>query len=252
MTRQEALFTYLLRQADTNLILGQRLAEWCGVGPFLEEDLALTNIALDLFGTAEALLKYAAEVEGKGRTADDLTFLRPEREFTNILLVEQPNVDFGATILRQFFVDVFDFYHYTELAKSGDQTIAGVAAKALKETAYHLRHSESWVIRLGDGTEESHTRMQNALNELWRFTDEQFEMNDVDTMLIEERIAVDLSKLKSPWLEKVQQVLTEATLVIPENIFMQRGGREGKHSEHFGFLLAEMQFLPRAYPGASW
>ncbi len=252
MTKQEALGKYLLRLADTNLILGQRLAEWCGTGPFLEEDLAMTNISLDLFGTAEALLKYACEVEGKGRTADELTFRRPEREFTNILLVEQPNVDFGATILRQLFVDAFDYYHYSELSKSSDPIIAGVAAKASKETTYHLRHSESWVIRLGDGTEESHQRMQNALNELWRFTDEQFEMNEVDAMLIEERIAVDLAPIKAKWLEKVIPVLSEATLQIPENTFMQRGGREGKHSEHFGFLLAEMHYIPRAYPDATW
>lgn len=252
MTKQEVLFKYLLRLGDTNLILGQRLAEWCGTGPFLEEDLALTNISLDFFGTAEALLKYAAEVEGKGRTADDLTFLRPEREFTNVLLAEQPNVDFGVTILRQFFVDAFDYYHYTELAKSSDTTIAGIAAKALKEATYHLRHSESWVIRLGDGTEESHTRMQNALDELWRFTDEMFEMNDVDAMLIEERIAIDLTPIKAKWQEKVEAALREATLVIPENPFMQRGGRDGKHTEHLGFLLAEMQFLPRAYPNATW
>lgn len=252
MSKQEALVKYLLRLGDTNLILGQRLAEWCGTGPFLEEDLAMTNISLDLFGTAEALLKYAAEVEGEGRTADDLTFLRPEREFTNVLLVEQPNVDFGATMLRQFFVDVFDYYHYVELAKSSDTTVAGIAAKALKESTYHLRHSESWVIRLGDGTEESHRRMQNALDELWRFTDELFEMNDVDAMLIEERIAVDLAPIKVKWQEKVEGVLREATLAIPENAFMQRGGREGKHTEHFGFLIAEMQFLPRAYPDAKW
>jgi ring-1,2-phenylacetyl-CoA epoxidase subunit PaaC len=252
MTKQEALFKYLLRLGDTNLILSQRLSEWCGTGPFLEEDLAMTNIALDLIGTAEAELTYAAAIEGKGRTADDLTFLRPEREFTNVLLVEQPNIDFGATTLRQFFVDVFDYYHYTELAKSSDQTIAGIAAKALKEATYHVRHSESWVIRLGDGTEESHQRMQNALNELWRFTEELFEMNEVDAMLIEERIAVDLAPIKPKWQEKVESVLREATLTIPENAFMQRGGREGKHSEHFGFLIAEMQFLPRAYPDATW
>jgi ring-1,2-phenylacetyl-CoA epoxidase subunit PaaC len=252
MTKQEALFKYLLRLGDTNLILSQRLSEWCGTGPFLEEDLAMTNIALDLIGTAEAEFTYAAAIEGKGRSADDLTFLRPEREFTNVLLVEQPNIDFGATTLRQFFVDVFDYFHYTELAKSSDQTIAGIAAKALKEATYHVRHSESWVIRLGDGTEESHLRMQNALNELWRFTEELFEMNEVDAMLIEERIAVDLTPIKAKWQEKVESVLREATLAIPENTFMQRGGREGKHSEHFGFLIAEMQFLPRAYPDATW
>lgn len=252
MDSKEALFQYCLRLGDTSLILAQRDAEWCGHGPFLEEDLALTNISLDLLGQANSILKYAAQVEGKGRTEDDLAFFRNEREFYNHLITELPNGDYGKTILRQFLCDVFDFYFYSELVKSKDITLAAIAAKSIKEITYHLRHSSSWVERLGDGTEESHTKMQNALDELWRFTAEMFEMNETDKLLIKEGIAVDLTSIQSKWENKTKEVLEHATLKIPANTFMQRGSREAKHTEYLGYILAEMQSLPRALPDAKW
>ncbi|MEO6882387.1 MAG: 1,2-phenylacetyl-CoA epoxidase subunit PaaC [Bacteroidia bacterium] len=249
---QHALFQYCLRLADNSLILGHRLSEWCGHGPVLEEDIALTNIALDHIGHARALLQYAAQVEGKNRTEDDLAFLRKEHEFYNTMLAEQLNGDFGKTIVRQFFTDVFDFYFYQELSKSSDEMLAAIAAKSFKEMTYHLRHSSEWVIRLGDGTEESHQRIQKSVNDLWMFTGEFFEMNEVDEILLKEKIAVDLSKVKSLWEKKVFEVLKTATLVKPESTWMQTGSRKGFHTEHLGFLLAEMQYLPRAYPDAKW
>lgn len=252
MTKQEALFRYCLRLADTSLILAQRNGEWCGHGPFLEEDLALTNISLDLLGQANSIFQYAAQVEGKGRTEDDLAFHRSEREFYNTLIVEQLNGDYAKTILRQFLCDAFDFYLYSELVKSKDETLSAIAAKSIKEITYHLRHSSSWVERLGDGTEESHTRIINALNELWRFTGEMFEMNEVDSILIKEGIAIDLSSIQPKWENKVKEILERATLKIPSDTFMQRGSREGKHTEHLGYILAEMQSLPRALPDAKW
>lgn len=252
MTKQEALFNYLLRLGDQHLILGHRLSEQSSKGPFLEEDIACSNIALDLIGNANHLLQYAAEVEGKNRTADDLAFLRPEREFYNTLLAEQPNGDFGKVMTRHFFADVFDFLLYTELQKSSDETLASIAAKALKEITYHLRHTSKWMIRLGDGTEESKRRVTESINELYRFTGELFEMDEVDEILIKENIAVDLSKLKPMWLQKVKEVFAEATLAMPEDTYMQTGSRQGRHTEHLGFLLAEMQHLHRAYPGAQW
>jgi len=252
MTKQEALFKYCLRLADTSLILAQRNGEWCGHGPFLEEDLALTNISLDLLGQANSIFQYAAKVEGKGRTEDTLAFHRNEREFYNTLIVEQPNGDYAKTILRQFLCDAFDFYFYSELLKSKDETISAIAAKSLKEITYHLRHSSSWVERLGDGTEESNDRIQNALNELWRYTGEMFEMNEVDSVLIKEGIAVDLNSIQPKWETKTKEILERATLKIPSTTFMQRGSREGKHTEHLGYILAEMQSLPRALPDAKW
>jgi ring-1,2-phenylacetyl-CoA epoxidase subunit PaaC len=252
MNKQEALFQYLLRLADTGLILAQRNAEWCGHGPFLEEDLALTNISLDLLGQANSILHYAAQLENKGRTEDDLAFYRSEREFYNILLVEQPNGDYAKTMLRQFLCDAFNYYFYSELTKSADQTLASLAAKSMKEITYHIRHSSSWVERLGDGTEESHWRIQNAMNELWRFTAEMFEMNDVDVILINEAIAADLNKIKPKWEIKVKEIAERARLKIPENTFMQRGSRDARHTEHLGHILAEMQSLPRSLPGATW
>ena len=252
MTKQEALFKYCLRLADSSLILAQRNAEWVGHGPFLEEDLALTNISLDLLGQANSIFEYASKVEGKGRTGDDLAFHRSEREYYNTLITEQSNGNYGKTILRQFFCDTFDFYFYTELSKSKDEMLAAIAVKSLKEINYHLRHSSAWVERLGDGTEESNRRMTDALNELWRFTGEMFEMNEVDAVLIKEGIAVDLNSVKSNWDKKVKEVLERATLKIPANIFMQRGSRDAKHTENLGYILAEMQSLPRALPDAKW
>lgn len=252
MNTKEALFKYLLRLGDSSLILAQRNGEWCGHGPFLEEDLALTNITLDLLGQANSLLQYAGTVEGKGRSEDDLAFFRNEREYFNTLITEQPNGDYAKTILRQFLCDAFDYFLYTELVKSKDQTLAGIAAKSLKEITYHLRHSAAWVERLGDGTEESRARMQKALNELWRFTGEMFEMNEVDKVLIGAGIAPDLGPIRSSWEGKVKEILQRATLNIPSQAFMQRGSRDGKHTEHLGYILAEMQSLPRALPDAKW
>lgn len=252
MTKNEALFKYILRLADNGLILGQRLSEWCGHAHILEEDIALSNIALDLIGNSNALYQYASQVEGKGRTEDDLAFLRSEREYLNSLLVEQPNTDFAFTIVRQLFIDVYDYYLYQELTKSADSTIAAIAAKTTKEVNYHLRHSSSWVERLGLGTKESNSRMQNAIDNLYRFTGELFEMNEVDSILLKEKIAVDLNVIKAMWEKKVNDIVSAAGLKLPANVFMQRGSRDGKHTEHLGHMLSEMQYLQRSFPGAKW
>lgn len=252
MTQQEALVNYTLRLADNALILGHRLSEMSSKGPFLEEDIALSNMALDMIGLANTLLEHAATTEGKGRTADDLAFKRAEREFYNALLVEQPNGDFANVMTRQFLIDAFEYHFYDQLKRSSDATLAAIAEKSHKEITYHLRHSSKWVERLGDGTEESHQRMLNALGNLWRFTGELFEMTEVDTLLLSKGIAVDLNSIRSAWEQTVRATLEKATLPIPQNVFMQRGSREGKHSEHLGYLLAEMQHLHRAFPGVSW
>lgn len=252
MENNSYLFEYSLRIGDTSLILGQRLGEWCGHGPILEEDIALTNIALDLIGQSRAFLTYAGQVEGNGRTEDDLAYLRGEREFRNLLIVEQPNGDYGQTILRQFLVSIFQYYFFDELTKSQDKTLAALAEKSLKEVAYHVRHCGEWVKRLGSGTVESHQRMTYAVDELWRFTGDLFDSDETDRELISKGIAVDLSKIKLLWDNKVNEIFTLATLSIPENSYMIRGSREGKHTEHLGHLLAEMQSLPRAFPGTIW
>jgi ring-1,2-phenylacetyl-CoA epoxidase subunit PaaC len=252
MTKVEALFNYCLRLGDTSLILAQRLSEWTGHGPFLEEDLALTNIALDIFGRAKSLLEYAGKVEGKGRNEDQLAFFRTDREYFNTLIAEQPNGDYAKTILRQAFIDCFDLLFYTELTKSSDQTLAGIAQKSVKEIAYHKRHSFSWVNRFGNGTEESMQRLSDAFAELWQYTGEFFEMTETDSILIKEGIAVDLSKLRDSWEKDIKSLLHEAHLQIPPDAYMQKGGKQGYHGEHLGHLLAEMQSLPRAYPDAKW
>ncbi|MBI4947511.1 MAG: phenylacetate-CoA oxygenase subunit PaaC [Bacteroidetes bacterium] len=252
MNKQEALFKYLLRLADTSLILAQRNGEWCGHGPFLEEDLALTNISLDLLGQANSIYQYAARVEGKGRTEDQLAFHRNEREFYNTLIVEQSNGDYAKTILRQFLCDAFNFYFYTELIKSKDEMLAAIAAKSIKEITYHLRHSSSWVERLGEGTEESHNRIQDALNELWRYTGDMFGNDVVNNILLKENIAINPASIQPKWESKVKEIFERATLTIPSNTFMQSGSIDGKHTEHLGYILAEMQSLPRALPDAKW
>jgi ring-1,2-phenylacetyl-CoA epoxidase subunit PaaC len=248
----EALFKYTLRLGDTSLILGQRLSEWTGHGPFLEEDLALTNIALDIIGRAKNLLEYAAQLEGKGRTEDDLAFLRSDREYFNALITEQPNGDYARTIMRQALIDCFDLMFYTELSRSKDQTLAGIAAKSIKEISYHKRHSFSWVIRFGNGTEESMSRLQKGLNEIWAYTGELFEMTEVDEALLKEGYAADLSALKPAWEKEIRELAVQANLSIPESPFMQTGSRKGLHSEHLSYILAEMQSLPRMHPGATW
>ena len=252
MENNKELIEYCLRLGDTSLILGQRLAEWCGHGPILEEDIALTNISLDYIGQARAFYSYAATLEGAGKTEDDFAYLRDEREFKNVLLAEQPNGDFGQTIMRQFLISAFQYYYYAELKNSKDKTLAALAEKSLKEVTYHLRHSSSWVIRLGDGTDESKRRMENAIEELWLFTGDLFDLDDVDRKLIKEGIAVDSSAFKDQWNKKVKEVFDEAALKVPENIFMVSGSREGKHTEHLGYILAEMQSLHRAHPGVQW
>lgn len=246
------LFTYTLRIADDSLILGQRLSEWCGHGPILEEDIALTNIALDLIGQTTSLMEYASVISADGKTADDLAFLRYERDYTNLLLLEQPNGDFGQTIVRQWIFDTFRVLFFEALQHSKDTQLAAIAEKSLKETKYHWKHSSEWMIRLGDGTDESKSRVQTALNALWKYSDELFYMDSVDEELIAQGIAVDLEQLRSVWNEKINYVLTEATLELPTNNWKQAGGRVGKHTEHLGFILAEMQYMQRAYPGMEW
>ncbi|PCJ87011.1 MAG: phenylacetate-CoA oxygenase subunit PaaI [Flavobacteriales bacterium] len=252
MNKEQALFRYCLRLGDTSLIAGHRLSEWCGHGPILEEDIAMTNIALDLVGQSRTMLQHAGKIEGKARTEDDFAYLRGEREFYNALLVEQPNGDFAVTLVKNFFFSVFNYFLYSELQNSKDETMAAFAAKSLKEVSYHLRHTSDWMVRLGDGTEESHSRVQKALNDLWMFTDDLFAMDETDEILIKDGSTVDLSGVKLKWQQKVKEVLEEATLKMPQDGWMQKGSKEGKHSEHLGYLLAEMQSLPRAYPNATW
>jgi len=245
-------FNYLLRLGDDSLILGQRLAEWCGHGPILEEDIAMTNISLDLIGQAISLLNYAGDVESKGRDGDALAFLRLEKDYKNLLLVEQKNGDFGDTMMRQFLFDAYRKLLFERLQNSTDKQLAAIAEKSLKETRYHFKHSAEWVIRLGDGTEESHKRIQNSLNNLWRYTDELFYVDASDEALTEVGIVPDLSDLKSLWLKEVNTVLELATLQIPTNNWQFEGGRKGVHSEHMGYLLSELQFMQRVYPNMEW
>jgi ring-1,2-phenylacetyl-CoA epoxidase subunit PaaC len=251
-TNNKNIFEFTLRIADDSLILGHRVSEWCGHGPILEEDIALTNIALDLVGQATNLLEYAAKLSESNKTADDLAFLRFDREYRNLLLVEQPNEDFAYTITRQFFFDLFRKYFFEKLMFSADSNLAGIAEKSLKETKYHLKHSSEWMIRLGDGTDESHNKVTNAVNDLWVYTNEMFLMDEVELELLKENISVDLSEIKKEWMNHIQLIFDEATLSVPETKWQQKGGRTGMHSEHLGFLLAEMQFMQRAYPGMEW
>ena len=252
MTKQEALYTYTLRLGDNALIAGHRLSEWCSRGPILEEDLALTNMALDHIGRAAAFLKYAGQVENKGRTEDDLAYKRGERSFYNNLIAELPNHDFAFTMARQLAIACFEYYLFAELSKSKDETIAGISQKALKEVKYHLAHASDWVCRLGDGTEESHRRIQKAIDKVWMYTGEMFEMTEADTILLREGIAVDLKALESQWHHHIREVLVEATLQVPEDGYMQTGSRQGIHTEYLGHILSEMQYLQRAYPTAQW
>ena len=252
MTEQEALFTYCLRRGDDNLILSHRLSEWCGHGPQLEEDIALTNRALDLIGQARNYLQYAVEVEGKGRSEDDLAYMRKERDFVNVKLVELPNGDYAHTMARNFLYDAWQLPLQQALMKSADAQLAAIAGKAVKEVSYQLKTSADWMIRFGDGTEESHRRAQAALDALWTYTGELFATDEVEAMLVKAGVAPDMAPIKAAFDAKVDAVLAEATLKRPADSFMMSGGRQGKHSEHLGFLLAEMQYLQRAYPGATW
>ncbi|MCW3119953.1 MAG: Phenylacetic acid degradation protein [Chitinophagaceae bacterium] len=256
---KELTEAYLLHLADNALILGQRNAEWCGHGPVLEQDIAITNISLDLIGQARNFYQYAALLIGDGCDEDKLAYLRSEREFKNCLLVELPRGDWAQTILRQFLFSAYQYLLYTELQKTEpgqarfrDEQLAAIAAKALKEVSYHLRWSSEWVIRLGDGTEESHTRIQNAVNELWPYTGELFNPAYYEKGTAGTSIGIDPSLLKKPWEEKVNNVFAEAAIVNPNGQWMQTGGKEGKHTEHLGYILAEMQYMQRAYPDSKW
>ncbi|MBI1201307.1 MAG: phenylacetate-CoA oxygenase subunit PaaC [Rhodopseudomonas sp.] len=246
------LLHYTLRLADTALILGHRLSEWVGHSPVIEEDLAFGNMGLDLIGQARSLYSYAGEIEGKGRDEDALAYLRDAGDYRNILLVEQPNGDFATTMVRQLLYAAFAHPYFETLTHSSDATLAAVAAKAAKEMAYHLRHSAEWTIRLGDGTDESHARAQAAVDELWPYTGEMFECDEIERALVEAGVAVDPATLRARWDKTISEVLSEATLSRPDNGYMQSGGRVGRHSEHLGHILSELQFLQRAYPGATW
>jgi ring-1,2-phenylacetyl-CoA epoxidase subunit PaaC len=248
----QAFFQYLLRLADDRLVLGHRLSEWCGHAPILEEDIALANIALDLVGQSNLLLQKAAAVEHAGRDADALAFVRDAREYRNALIVELPRGDFGFTIVRQFLFSTYALHQWEALSSAADSDLAGIAAKAVKETRYHVRHSAEWVVRLGDGTDESHARAQDALDELWRYTGELFIGDDVETSLSQQKLAAEPTSLVGAWRRDVEDVLARATLRVPGDLYMQRGGRTGLHTEHLGIMLAEMQVLPRSHPGAKW
>jgi ring-1,2-phenylacetyl-CoA epoxidase subunit PaaC len=246
--KNENLINGVLHIADTALILGQRNAAWCAHGPILEQDIAITNITLDLIGQARNFYQYAAllinEAENKNETEDTLAFLRNERDFKNLLICELPNGDWAQTILRQFFFSSFQQLMYQEMIKSSDSQIAAIAAKSIKETNYHVKWSSEWVIRLGDGTDESNQRMKNAIEYLWQYTGEFFIASEYEI--------IDVAALKNEWLEKVKSIFDEATLSLPENTFMQTGGKTGVHTEHLGFVLPEMQSLQRNFPGAEW
>jgi ring-1,2-phenylacetyl-CoA epoxidase subunit PaaC len=243
---------FLLRHGDDRLVLGHRLAEWCGHGPVLEEDIALANIALDFTGQANMLLGLAGTTEGKGRDQDALAYFRDEREFRNAQLVELPKGDFGFTIVRQFLFDAYDVPFLEALQRSTHADLGGIAAKAYKEARYHLRHSAEWVVMLGDGTQESHARAQHALDELWRYTHELFESDEPMRSLVDAGIVPDVSSLEQGFRERVTSVATQATLTLPSDGFWARGGRQGRHTEHLGHMLAEMQIVARSHPGASW
>ncbi|RXJ44548.1 1,2-phenylacetyl-CoA epoxidase subunit PaaC [Gelidibacter gilvus] len=249
---KKSLYNYILGIADNSLILGQRMGELCGHGPSLETDIACTNISLDLFGQVRSYYQYAAKIAGDGRTEDDIAMLRKEREYVNVLLVEQPNTDFAYTMARHFLFDVYHLLFLTELKKSKDMTLAAIATKCIKEVRYHQRFSSDWIRRLGDGTEESQNRMQAAINDLWTYTDELFHQTEADKAMVSEGIGVDVTKLKEAYYEKVNTILEESTLTIPESKYFQKGGKMGIHTEHMGFLLSELQYMQRTYPNMEW
>jgi ring-1,2-phenylacetyl-CoA epoxidase subunit PaaC len=264
----QSLIDYTLHLADNSLILGQRNSEWCGHGPVLEQDIAITNISLDLIGQARNFYQYAAQLINnsqksesskvsplggvEGASEDSLAYLRKEGEFKNCLLVEQPKGDWAQTILRQFFFSQYQYLLFQQLQNSKDQQLAAIAEKSLKEITYHLRWSSEWVIRLGDGTEESHNRIQKAINELWKYTGELFETASYERQVANDGSGFDVSKLKEQWMGKVKEIFSEATLSIPEKVSMQTGGKEGNHTENLGNILTELQYMQRTYPGCEW
>jgi ring-1,2-phenylacetyl-CoA epoxidase subunit PaaC len=248
----EALFRYVLRLGDLSLVLGQRLGEWVGHAPALEEDLGLANVALDLIGQARLLLTYAGEVEGMGRDEDDIAFLREHGQYLNPVLVEQPNGDFGQTIVRQVLIDAFQLELFQRMVASTDERLAAIAAKAVKEVRYHLRYSSGWLVRLGDGTLESHARVQSALDALWPYTVELFAEDDLDRAMADGGVAPRLADVHAAWRARIDAILAEATLERPLDRAHSWHGKRGQHSEHLGYILAEMQHLQRAYPEARW
>lgn len=249
---RETLVTFVLRLADDHLVLGHRLSEWCGHAPMLEEDLAMPNMALDLIGQARALYAYAAEIEGRGRTEDDFAYLRREREYLNCLMVERPNGDFAHTMLRQLYFAAFMEPFWKAAATSSDKTLAGIAAKAVKEVAYHIRHAGEWVVRLGDGTEESRRRMEAAIESLAPFVDEMFDDDTVTATAAEAGIAPQPSSLRPAFDRIIGPIFAEAGLSFITPPYAQRGGRKGTHGEAMGFLLADLQYMQRTFPGATW
>jgi ring-1,2-phenylacetyl-CoA epoxidase subunit PaaC len=249
---KQALINYILHLADNAIILAQQNSAWCGHGPILEQDIAITNISLDILGQAKNFYQYAATLIGNDATEDSLAFLRDNRDFKNCLLVEQENGDWAKTILRQFIFSNYQYLLYENVQQSKDEQLAAIATKALKEVTYHLRWSSEWVIRLGDGTDESHQRMKNSIEELWQYVDELFINADYEIELLTQNISVDVSSLKNKWLEKTNSVFNEATLEIPQNVFAKTGGKQSIHTEKLGYILAEMQFMQRAYPNSVW
>ncbi len=246
------LYKYILGISDNSLILGQRMGALTGHGPSLETDIACTNISLDLFGQVRSYYQYAAKIADDGRTEDDIAMLRKEREYLNVLLVEQPDTDFAFTMARQFLFDVYHLLFLTELQKNKDLTLSAIATKSMKEVSYHQRFSSDWIKRLGDGTEESHLKMQDAIDTLWTYTDELFHQTEADKIMVSEGIGVDVTKLKDNYYQKVNNVLEEATLKIPESKYFQKGGKEGIHTEHMGYLLSDLQYMQRTYPNMEW
>ena len=251
MTKQN-LIDYTLHLGDNALIIGHRNSEWCGHGPILEQDIAISNIALDYIGQARNFYQYAAQLQGNASTEDSLAYLRDVVDFKNCLLVELPNGDWGQTVLRQFFFCTYQYFFYRQLQNSSDKQLAAIAEKALKEVTYHVRWSSEWVIRLGDGTQESKQRVLHAVDELWSYTGEMFQPACYELLALSEGYGIDLTSIKNSWDAKIKSVFEEATIPLPTVAWMQSGGKEGRHSEHLGFVLEEMQFLQRANPGAEW
>jgi ring-1,2-phenylacetyl-CoA epoxidase subunit PaaC len=246
------LYKYILGIADNTLILGQRLGELCGHGPSLETDIALTNLALDLFGHTRSYFQYAALLKGDDKSEDDVAYMRTERDYFNVLLVEQPNTHFGFVIARQFLFDVYHLMLLEGLQNSNDVTLAAIANKGVKEVSYHKRFSGDWVKRLGNGTAESHKKMQEAIDGLWRYTDELFKITEADKAMIDEGIGVDVLNFKDAYYTKVSEVLNEATLTVPESKYFTSGGKQGIHTEHMGYILADLQYMQRTYPNMKW
>ncbi len=252
MDYKKALYRYTLRLADSSMIMGQRLSELCSHGPYLEEDIATTNLALDFFGQANAFYNYASKQNINGKSADELAFKRDADNFLNYLLVEQENGHFGDTIAKQFLFSSFQKCFFTYLSNSSDSQLAAIAKKSLKEVTYHLRHNKTWMIRLGDGTKESKKRIQKSINDIWCFTGELFEMDEIDNLLFDKRVSVDVKSIKNQWDKIINETIKEAKIIKPKNEKMISGGKNGNHTKNLSVILEEMQYLPRTYPNAKW